>query len=344
LNAGRRVFTVRQQAADFFDAPHPERLIFTANTTESINIVLKGILKPGDHVLYSPLEHNAVWRPLSTMAQRQGIAMEMVPATADGYLDLAQLEAKIRPNTKLVCCIHGSNISGAIQPVAAVGALCRAHNLLFLMDGAQTAGVLPISVEELQVDFFAAPAHKGLYGPMGCGLLYVGDRGASALHSFREGGTGSESHSGLQPLSYPDRLESGTINLPGVLGLGGGFSYLQRVGQQHIHDQLAQLTQHFLAGVWDKPGITAYGPPPGVERTPVVMVNLNGLDGGEAAMLLEERYNIAVRAGFHCSPLAHNLLGTGKTGGIRFSFSSFNTMAEVEIALGALAELAAESL
>ena len=173
--------------------------------------------------------------------------------------------------------------------------------------------------------------------------LYVGERVAEDLRSFKEGGTGSQSHSQYQPNSYPDRLEAGTINLPGVLALGGGFDYIQRVGRRHIKEHLDALTRCFLVGALDLPHVTVYGPGPGEERTPVVMVNVDNMDGGEVAMLLDERYGIAVRSGFHCSPLAHNLMGTGETGGVRFSFSSFNTQEEIDQALLALKEIAQEA-
>ncbi len=339
LAASRQVFGVRQAIASFIGAEHMERVIFTANTTDGINLALKGILRQGDHVLYSPLEHNALWRPLSTMARDGWVEAERLPATPDGNLDLAAVEAYIRPNTKMICCLHASNVTGTILPIAQLGEIARRHQLLFLVDAAQSAGILPIDIQEMKIDLLAAPGHKSLYGPMGSGFLYVGDRAADDMVPLRQGGTGSQSHSQYQPESYPDRLECGTINLPGVLGLGGGLAYIQRVGRAQIEQKLDELTQCFLKGVTALPGVTYYGPPPGVKRSPVVTINVDGRDGGEVATILDSEYDIAVRAGFHCGPLAHDLSGSGQTGGVRFSFSSFNTMAEVEQALAALDDI-----
>jgi len=342
LAAARQVFAVRQKVADFFDCDHMERVIFTGNTTDGINIALKGILRQGDHVLYSPVEHNALWRPLSTMVQRGLVEAEMVPATVDGNVDLEKLESMIRPNTRLIASVHASNVTGMIVPISQVGEIARRHHLLFLLDAAQSAGLLPVSVREMNIDFLAAPGHKCLYGPMGSGFLYVGERAAEEMLSSREGGTGSESHNRYQPQSYPDRLESGTLNLPGVLGLGAGIDYIMEHGRENIEKKVDALTQRFLAGVASISGLTAYGPPPGVKRSPVVTVNFADMDPGEVAMLLDAEYGIAVRAGFHCSPLAHNLMGTGDNGGVRFSFSSFNTTEEVDMALEALAHISQE--
>ncbi len=342
LAAARQVFAVRQKVAEFFDCAHMERVIFTGNATDSINLALKGILRQGDHVLYSPLEHNALWRPLSTLVKKGFVEADMVPAAAEGGIDLIALEGMIRPNTRLIACVHASNVTGMILPIAHIGEIARKHQLLFLVDAAQSAGLLPISVQEMQIDLLAAPGHKCLYGPMGSGFLYVGDRAADQMSSFREGGTGSESHNRYQPQSYPDRLESGTLNLPGVLGMGAGIDYINEHGRENIEKEVDALTQRFLSGLAKIPNLTVYGPPAGVKRSPVVMVNLPGMDPGEVATLLDVEYGIAVRAGFHCSPLAHNLLGTGANGGVRFSFSSFNTAADVDAALAALAKISQE--
>ena len=340
LQAAREVYLAREVITTFFHGDHPQRLIFTNNTTQGVNFALKGLLQPGDHLLYSPLEHNAVWRPVTAL-QEQGVETEMVPADEQGIIDLAALAARIKPNTKMIACVHASNITGAIQPVAEIGALARAHDLLFLVDAAQSAGILPIDVQAMQIDLLAAPGHKGLYGPMGTGILWVGPR-AEHIRPILQGGTGSKSLEPHQPEAFPDRLECGTLNLAGIAGLRAGVEWLQQQGMEQIHHQLMENTQYLLQGLAEIPGLIVYGPPVGVPRTTLVSVNLAGMSSNELAFALDQEYGIAVRAGFHCSPLGHRQMGTLAEGAVRFSLGTATTRADLDAAIQAMQALAKE--
>ncbi len=339
LQAATVVFQARQLLTEFFHGQNPQRLIFTANTTDGINMALYGLLKPGDHVLYSPLEHNAVWRPIMTMAREMGVEAEMVEPGSYGEISAAAVEKQLKPNTKMVVCAHASNITGTVQPVAEIGALCRRHHLLFLVDAAQSAGILPIDIEAMNIDLLAAPGHKSLYGPMGTGILYVGDR-AEAIRPVKQGGTGSRSQESVQPSDFPDRLECGTINLPGVAGLKAAIEVFQQQGAETIMRDLADKTQYLLAGLSKIPGVRVYGPPPGVPRTSLVSINIDGISSNQLAFILDREYHIAVRAGFHCAPLGHRIMGTTETGAVRFGLGRGNTYEELDFVLASVAEIA----
>ena len=336
LQSSALLWQTRNLLAAYFQAPDPQQIVFTNNTTQALNMILQGFLQPGDHVLYSSFEHNAVWRPLMAMADKGVLAEPFFPQ-ADGSIDWQDLEQKVKPQTKLLVCLQASNVSGTIFPIAELTAWAHAQDICILVDAAQSAGYLPFSLLDIPVDFFAFPGHKGLYGPMGTGGFYVNP--AQPLQPLLYGGTGSFSMQAEQPAVMPDHLESGTFNVPGIAGLHAALQWRQ--GQEEaILSHVQQLTQQFLKGVSQIPGIHCFGPAVGIPRAPVVSIVLEKIAVAKAAMLLEEKYQIAVRAGLHCAPLAHRSLGTLQTGTLRFSFGFFNTAAEIDASLAALAHLA----
>lgn len=340
LRASMKVFKARQLLTEFFNGENPQRLIFTANTTDGLNMALHGLLQTGDHVLYSPLEHNAAWRPLMTMAEDEGVIAEMIEPEADGRISAAAVERQLRPDTKMVVCAHAGNITGTVQPIEEIGRLVRSRGALFLVDAAQSAGILPVDIQQMKIDLLAAPGHKSLYGPMGIGILYVGER-ANDIRPTKQGGTGSHSLESRQPQSFPDRLECGTINLPGVAGLAAAIEYINERGAAEIMRDLAEKTQYLLRGLVDIDGVTVYGPPPGEPRTSLVAVNVEGVSSNELALTLDKEYNIAVRAGFHCAPLGHTVMNTLTAGAVRFGLGRDTTYHQLDFVIRIMAEIAA---
>jgi cysteine desulfurase family protein len=340
MNAALMVQECREQLAQLFGIANPLRICFTANTTEALNLAIKGVLSPGNHVLCSSMEHNSVWRPLVALEER-GVELTVVAANASGVIDAASVEQSIKSNTKLIAMIHASNVNGAIQPIAQIGRLARERGIVFLVDASQSAGSIPIDVEAMQIDLLAFPGHKGLLGPQGTGGLYVSER--VDLRPLKEGGTGSDSMSSHQPSYYPDRLESGTLNLPGIAGLNESVRFLLRKGVARIERKEAALTQQLLAGLAKIDGVIVYGPAAGVPRAAVISFNLRGMDSEFVAAQLEKRADIACRPGWHCAGLAHHTLGTGLIGTVRLSLGPFTRMAEIETALRVIAQLAGEA-
>jgi cysteine desulfurase family protein len=337
MDAATTVQECRENLAQLFGIANPLRVCFTANTTEALNLAIKGVLSPGDHVLCSSMEHNSVWRPLTAL-QESGVELSIAEADACGVVDVASVERLLRRNTKLIAILHASNVSGAIQPVAAIGRLARERGITMLVDAAQTAGALPIDVEDMQIDLLAFPGHKSLLGPQGTGGLYVSER--VDLRPLKEGGTGSDSNNPKQPLYYPDRLESGTLNLPGIAGLNQSVRYILQRGVANIARRERVLTQRLLTGLARICGVTVYGPPAGVSRAALVSFNIRELDPVFVAAELERRADIACRAGWHCAGLAHRTQGTEHPGTVRLSPGPFTKIAEIDTALGIVAELA----
>jgi cysteine desulfurase family protein len=337
--SNRLLFETRQSLARLFGVPRSERLVFTKNTTEAINTALKGYLKQGDHVVISGLEHNAVMRPLHRLKSERNIDWTVVPASETGRVNPFDFETAITNRTRLVCMTHASNVCGTLMPAEEVGAICLKKKVAFLLDAAQTAGSVPIDVKKLNVDFLCFPGHKGLLGPTGTGGLAVSPR--FDIESLIEGGTGSLSDSEEQPDMWPDKFESGTLNLWGLAGLKASVDYLLKQSVESIRKKEMVLMERFLRGLEGISGIKTIGLPIGSkERTAVVSLRIEGKDPMETGYLLDERWGIQVRAGLHCAPLAHRSLGTHPSGTVRFSFGCFNTNAEIDKALKALGELA----
>ena len=336
------VLETRELLCELFDGPDCKNVVFTKNVTESLNVVLKGFLKPGDHVLVSSMEHNAVMRPIRQL-EKNGVEFDRVPCSEQGELKLQSMEALLRQNTKAVVMMHASNVCGTILPLKEVGAFCKTHGLKFIADCAQTAGTMPISMKEMNIDILCFTGHKGLYGPQGIGGFILQEEMISAMTPLLSGGTGSISHTEEIPEFMPDRFEPGTMNLPGIFGLNSALSWINKVGIENIYNKERTLTRLFLEeiGKLDPKGekIKLVGKKTEEGRTAVVSIQTPGRDVSEVAYLLDKKYGIMTRVGLHCAPSAHQTLGTYPTGTVRFSFGYFNTEEEVLFAVKALEEI-----
>lgn len=335
--AGAVLLECRDALAALFNIEDSAQIAFTANITDAINVGLKGILEPGDHVISTSMEHNAVARPLHALS-RQGVEWTRVSCRPDGSLDPADVAYAIRSNTRMICLLHASNLTGTIMPIEEIGQIARKHGLLFLLDTAQTAGILPIDIKAQNVDILTFTGHKGLLGPQGTGGIYVNPD--LNMRPLREGGTGSASEQLDQPIFMPDRLESGTPNTPGIAGLKAGLDFISQTGLEAIRRHEQRLTEMLLEGMRGIPGLTVYGPADSRRQTAVVAFNIAGRDCGDVSMYLDQGYGIVARAGMHCAPLAHQSVGTEGIGACRVSPGYFNTTAEVEELLKALWHIA----
>ena len=330
LEAARMVYETRVLLADFFHVPQPEQVVFTPSVTYSLNLVLKGVLTSGDHVLISSMEHNAVVRPLTRLAAEQGIQVERLPCNADGTMDPLQVRRALKPNTKLVVLTHASNVTGTLLPVYEVGEILAKTDTLYCIDAAQTAGTEKVDFQDLRCDYLAFTGHKGLLGPPGIGGLCLSERALLATNSLVEGGTGSRSEDENQPQFLPDKFESGTQNAPGIAGLAAGIKIINQVGLTAIKEKKRNLTAAFLDGISGLPGIHIYGTKDPNLTTATVSINMEGIDNGDLSFMLEQGYGIMTRSGLHCAPLAHHTIGSFPVGTLRFSFGWQNTMEEIE--------------
>lgn len=336
LSAARTIFHTREALARIFTFRHPERVVFTANATQALNAALWGLLNPGDHVIATDWDHNSVLRPLHTLAKERGVKVDYLPADRKGRLEYDQLEGLLHPSTKLLVGTHASNLTGNLLDVVRMSAFAQKHGLVFLLDAAQTAGSTPISMEEMGVHLLAFTGHKGLMGPQGTGGLCVAP--GVELRPLLSGGTGVRSFEEEQPQEYPEHLEAGTLNGHGLAGLGAAVDFILETGVETIHAHELALTEHFVRGLRDIPGVTLYGDFSG-DRAPVVALNLEGWDPAAAADELAQAYDIAVRPGIHCAPRMHRALGTQDTGCLRFSFGWYTTEEDIDAALAALREM-----
>ena len=329
------IYTTRQRLHTLFNGHDPSHVIFTQNVTMSLNMVIKGLLKAGDHVLVSPMEHNAVMRPLTQLLDK-GITFDTIPCDSTGSIQMDSIEPLIRPNTVALIINHASNVCGTIQPLESIGPICKTHNLQFIVDAAQTAGVIPIDVKACHIDALCFTGHKGLLGPQGIGGIILTKEMAQTLTPLIAGGTGSFSHLETLPTHMPDAFEAGTLNLPGIIGLNEGLSYIESQGMENIHNHELVLTQSFLEGLQSIDGINIVGKQNIQDRTAVVSITIDGMDAASIAYELESTYHIMTRVGLHCAPRAHQTLGTYPEGTVRFSFGYANTHKDVESALSAL--------
>jgi len=333
----RLVNDARRRVAQLLHAAEPQRIVFTGNGTDSLNMALHGVLRPGDHVIGSVAEHNSILRPLQYLHDQRDLQVTLVGCDAAGIVDPDEIRRAIRSNTRLIALIHASNVTGALQPVADVGRLAKDHGVLFLVDAAQSVGHLPVDVDALNADLLAAPGHKGLLGPLGTGVLYIRPGVEQQLMPIRQGGTGSRSDSAQQPAELPDRYESGNPNVPGILGLGAGAAYLQQRGGAAICRHERELTSQLVARLSEIPGVTVYGPRDLAPRVGVVSISVAGYDPQELAMLLDAACGIQVRAGLHCAGRMHRALGTAEGGGtIRFSLGPFTILEHIVAAAEAV--------
>lgn len=339
LQAARTIFDTRERLATLLHAESPLRIAFTCNITESLNTAIKGLFRRGDHVITTVMEHNSVLRPLYEM-EKQGVELTFLSCDEKGRLHMEELEPSIRPNTKAVICTHASNLTGNINDLKKIGEICKKHGLLFLVDAAQTAGVFPIDVQKMNIDVLCFTGHKSLFGPQGTGGLYVRD--GLEIHPLKSGGSGVESFRKVHPTAMPTALESGTMNTPGIAGLGAAVAFLQEIGIETIREKEEQLWRYFYENIKDIEGIRFLGDLEAKTHAPIVTFNFMDYDSAEVSDELWDSYSIATRAGAHCAPLMHRSFGTEEQGAVRFSFSYFNTMEEVEQAVKAVKEICHE--
>ena len=336
------VLETRELLCELFDGSDCKNVIFTKNVTESLNIVLKGFLKPGDHIMVSSMEHNAVMRPIRQL-EAEGVAFDRIPCNGQGELLLEEVEGLLKPNTKAIVMMHSSNVCGTILPLKEVGVICKKHGLKFIADCAQTAGVLPISMKEMNIDVLCFTGHKGLFGPQGIGGFILQEEMIEKITPLLSGGTGSISHTEEIPEFMPDRFEPGTLNLPGVFGLHAALGWIRNTGIETIHNKERKLTKLFLDKIKQldpmEEKIRLIGKKDIFGRTAVVSIQTPGRDVSEVAYMLDKNYGIMTRVGLHCAPSAHKTLGTYPAGTIRFSFGYFNKEEEVLLAVKALEEV-----
>ncbi len=336
LDAARSVYRTRAKLGRMFGC-NPERVIFTCNSTEALNIAISGIINSGDHVITTDLEHNSVLRPLYRMEAERNAELSFVPADKMGNVDYADFERLMKPNTKAIVCTHASNLTGNHIDIQRVGEIAHSHGALLIVDASQTAGCFPINIKEMGVDVLCFTGHKSLMGPQGTGGLCVGE--GVEIRPFKVGGSGVQSYSKTQPVEYPTCLEAGTLNGHGIAGLGAALDFIEEVGMDVIFEKEHQLMTRFYEGVKAIEGVTVYGDFSRM-RSPVVALNIKDYDSSAVSDELSEYYGIATRPGAHCAPRMHIALGTREQGAVRFSFAYFNTEEEVEAAIAAVKEIA----
>ncbi len=342
VEAGRVLFETRDNAAELFHIDDPLRISLTSNVTHSLNIVLRGYLKPGDHVITSSMEHNSVMRPLRDLEQR-GVELTVIQCDGEGMLDPDDIKKSIRSNTKLLLLTHASNVTGTVMPVHEAGRIAADHGILFCLDSAQTAGVLDIDVNSLNVDILCFTGHKGLLGPMGTGGFYLKKGLENLIEPLMSGGTGSLSEFEKQPDFMPDKYEAGTLNAIGFAGLASGLRYVLDTGVSVIREKEDSLTAYFIDSLKSRKGVRIYGTCDMNWRTSVVSFNIDGAAPSKAAFIFDEEYGILSRPGLHCAPSAHRTLDSFPGGTNRFSFGFYNTFEDIDISLKAIDKIISNS-
>jgi cysteine desulfurase/selenocysteine lyase len=337
----RLISLARKGVADLIGADDSRNVIFTHNGTDSLNLAIHGLLRPGDHVVATTCEHNSVLRPLSEQASKRGVEVSFIRPNVEGVVDPAEIGKALRQNTRLVTLVHVSNVTGAIQPIAEVGRLLADHPCRFLVDAAQSLGHLPVHVVDQGIDLLAAPGHKGLLGPLGTGILYIQPSVVEELAAVRQGGTGTDSVLTSQVDTLPEKYEAGNLNVPGILGIGAGVQFLQDQGFEELHAREQQLSSRLATGLAGIPQVRVIGPVASSQRCCVQSFTLEGFDPQEVASMLDDAFSIQVRAGLHCAPLMHEHLGTSPSGTIRLSWGPFTTEEQIDRTIDGLAELAA---
>lgn len=340
LDASRVVYGTREKMAELFGAEEASQIVFTANSTESLNIAIQGLVDPGDHVITTVMEHNSVLRPLY-LCQQQGVSLTILPFSAAGTVTPEAIEAVIRSNTRMIVCTHGSNLTGDLNDLEAIGRVCKKHHLLFVVDASQTAGVFPIQMDSMNIDVLCFTGHKSLMGPQGTGGMCV--RKGVRIRPLLVGGSGIDSYSKIHPQVMPTALEAGTLNAHGIAGLSAALDFIKKVTPDVIRQREEELTRRFVSQIKSIPGVKLYGNYEQFPRAPILSLNILDYDSGEIADVLAQDYGIMTRAGAHCAPLMHEALGTKSQGAVRFSFSYFNTEEEIDQAANAIRELAEEA-
>ena len=333
--AGSAVLDTREMLKDLFNCPNSKNVVFTPSVTYSLNFFIKGFLKPGDHVLVTSVEHNAVMRPLVQM-EKLGVEFDAVPCDEEGGVTADDFRAYIKENTKAIITTHASNVCGTIIPIEEIGALCKEKGLVYAVDTAQTAGILNIDMQKANIDFLAFTGHKGLLGPQGIGGFIASDKLEGLIDPVISGGTGSLSDSEEIPDFLPDRFESGTLNLPGIIGLHQALVYLKEAGIDNMRNEKMEITKYFLEQVKEIEGVKVAGKKTVEGRLGVVSIDFEGFDNSIVSFYLSSKYKIMTRVGMHCAPRAHKTLKTFPQGTVRFSFSHFNTKEEVDVCIDAI--------
>jgi len=340
METGALVDTTRKMLADFFNGQDPNRLCFSYNSTDALNLIIFGMLKSGDHAITTTLEHNSVLRPLYHQNRLNGVEVEHVPFGQKGFVDPDDIRLKIKANTRLVIVNHASNVIGTVQPLEAIGRICREHGVAFAIDASQSAGKVPIDMEQMHIDIVAFTGHKSLLGPTGIGGLYV-RKGIEIRHT-RAGGTGVRSADRMHLDEYPYRLEYGTGNVLGIAGLHAGLKWIAKQGMDQIHHHEMELTRMLRDGLKEIDGVLLYGQDDLTDHIAVLSFNIAGMEALNTGTLLDGEYDIACRTGLHCAPLVHEQLGTDRIGGtVRIGIGPFNTEAHIKTLLQAVAELVA---
>lgn len=339
MRAGREIYESRENIAKLLNVSNPMSIVFTHNATDSLNLAIKGVVKSGDHIITTSIEHNSVIRPIKAL-EKNGVENTIVKCDKYGHLDPNDIKKAIKPNTKLIVTTHASNVCGTIVDIESVGNIAKENNILYLVDASQTLGVYDIDVQKINVDMIAAPGHKCLLGPQGTGMLYIRD--GLEVNILKEGGTGSNSEDLFQPNMMPDRYESGTHNTPGIAGLNAGVKFILETGIDKIRKHEEELCEYMLTKLTEVPNIKIYGPLDSKKRAAVISINIGDIDSGEVTFILDDMYEIATRSGIHCSPLAHKTLGTLRQGTVRFSLGYFNTKEDIDKAVEALKHIEKE--
>ena len=337
LNASRLIYDTREKLAALFGTPDPSRIAFTCNATEALNIAIHGAIHPGEHVITTACEHNSVLRPLY-LKEKEGTELTIIPADKKGRIRYDLLESSVKSNTSAIVLTHASNLSGNVTDLAFVSNFAKKHGLLLIVDASQTAGSLPINVVKMGIDILCFTGHKGLFGPQGTGGLYV--REGLTLSPLKSGGSGIHSFDRQHPTDMPTALEAGTLNGHGIAGLNAGLDYILSTGVKNIHAKEISLARRFVNGISDIFDLKLYGDIDAPLRTPIISLNIGNMSSASVSDILWEDYEICVRAGAHCAPLMHKTFGTEKQGAVRFSFSCFNTEAEIDTAIQAMHEIA----
>jgi len=338
----------RERLNQFFNGQNPDHFIFTLNCTDALNLAIHGFLRPGDHAICIAMDHNSILRPLNYLSVHHDVSVTRIPADGrTGLVAPADIDAAVRPNTRLICVGHGSNVTGTVQPIRQMGTIARKHGIAFLVDAAQTAGHLPIDVQADGIDFLACPGHKGLLGPLGTGFLYIRPGREKELQPLRQGGTGSASEKDVQPDFMPDKFEAGSHNAIGISGLSAALDYLLSRGIHALAEHQRALCGTFIEGIDNVDGLKILGPQGVANRVAVFSVRIAGVAPLELASRLESEFGILTRAGLHCAPGAHATIGSDhptvaapEVGTTRLSFGAFNTLNEAQFAADALASIA----
>lgn len=336
LESNRYLYQAREELADFFNYSKVENVIFTNNITSSLNILLNGIIRSGDHVITSSMEHNSVIRPLYNLKNTLDIDLDIVKANSLGIININDIKKCIKPNTKLIIITHASNVTGSIQPIKEIGKLCKEKGIFFILDSAQSAGVLNIDFKEFNLDALAFTGHKSLLGPQGIGGFIINDKMNEICTPYILGGTGSLSHSLTQPDFLPDKFESGTLNIPGIIGLSEAIKFIKSENINTIYEHNSFLRQQLIDGILNIPNYKISGPLSKSDATSCVSITHSNLDVSELSYILDSDYNISNRSGLHCAPLAHQTIETYPSGTVRLSIGYFNTLDEINYTIECL--------